>query len=419
MSRYRKILPGIMRGAVAAPPSKSVTHRLFIIAALSGKRSVVRNPLWSEDTHITLDALKKMGFICDVCQEQVVFTGERYVPEKPVEIYLSNSGTSARLLTALAAALPGEYHLDGTPRMRERPMAELIEALQQLGVDIDHHNGHFPLRIHGNTIAGGKVTLDASKSSQFLSALLLIAPLTIRGLEIIVPGEIASRAYVDLTLSLLKKSCIRFTEESQHFIVSGSQSYHIEDVTVEGDYSNASYFAIGAAISGGEVHVRNLDKDSWQGDKAVLAILESAGARVSWNESDVTIAGSSLTGIDYDMHRYPDLVPGVAVMALFARSKSRLQRVGHLRYKESDRLSAILENIQRLGGKAFVEKENLIIQPKNLKGSTIATYNDHRMAMSFSLAGLRIPGVQIENPKCVEKSFPNFWQEFDRLVQPV
>ncbi len=418
MNEIRQIQPGVMSGTMTVPYSKSLTHRLLVIGALSGNSCRIFKPLISEDTRITFHALQQMGFETHMEYGDFVFSGERKAQTVPVEIFVGNSGTSARFLTALAAFLPGVYRLDGTARMRQRPMRPLIQALQHLGAEIRHQNGFFPLEIHGGQMFGGEVTVDASQSSQFLSALLLVAPSLTKSLKMIHRGKVSSMAYVEITLELLRQAGITVQVFPDYFEIPGRQQYRFSEWLVEGDYSSASYYLAGAAISGGTIRITNLQKNSVQGDREILHILEMAGAEVKWDGDTATVSGPASQAVDVDMLRYPDLVPAVAVLSLFARGTSRLRNVTHLRYKESDRIQAITENISLLGGNAFMDGPDLVIAPGSLHGATLPVFNDHRIAMSFALAGLRIPGVSIENPACVGKSYPDFWDDFERTVIP-
>lgn len=417
MSKYRPVLPGIMHGTVSPPPSKSISHRMLILGALSNKAFTIRRLLKSEDIDITWHALKKMGFGIELVDDTIQFSGKREIPSDPVHIFLGNSGTSARLLLAVAAHLPGEFIFDGTSRMRQRPMAPLIRALSSLGVTIEDRDGYLPIKISGGTITGTEVHIDASKSSQFLSALLLISPFLNKSLKIFTSKHVASGAYVDLTISILEKCGIKLQRSRNSYLIEAGQKVKVGDVMIEGDYSSAAYFAAGATISGGEVFIENIMPNSWQGDQIILEIAEHSGAEVMWKNNGVTVKGHIQQEIDRDMHNFPDLVPTVAVMALFAPRSSRFQNVQQLRFKESDRLAAIIENIERLQGCAIMDKNDLIIKPKPLRGTKILTHDDHRIAMSFALAGLKIPKVFVENPDCVKKSFPAFWEHMDRLVQ--
>ncbi len=412
-----EIKTGVLSGKTNAPPSKSITHRLLIIAALSGQRWHIKNPLFSDDTRITLDALNQMGFSMNSIPNEFVLDGTHKNIESPSVIFFGNSGTSARLLTAVAASISGEFHLDGTERMRQRPMFPLINALQQLGAEIEHQNGYLPMDVSGGNLKGGEVIIDASQSSQFISALLLIAPYLKQDLTILPEGTIASSGYVDLTFSLMRKNGIEVKKDGEKIVLPGNQNYVMRDDKVEGDYSSASYFLAGAALTGGSVTVSNLEQSSHQSDQIILEILSEAGARVVRESDKVIVKGGKIKGIDMDMQSCPDIVPTVAVMALFATGDTRMRNVRHLQFKESDRLKAIQENISRLGGESEIEGNDLIIKPRPLKGATLPTYDDHRIAMSFALAGLRVKGVSIENPKCVEKSFPEFWREFYQMIQ--
>lgn len=432
----RRIKPASVQGSLAVPTSKSLTHRALIIAAFSahhsGTSAAVWNPLRSDDTTLTLQALRAMGYPITVVEkaghiEKVEFTGNRIQPAQPVRIDIHHSGTSARLLTAVAAIQTSTdqnyIEIDGSERMRQRPMKELITPLEALGCSLSHNHGFLPIRItrpidHSN--AQLTVRLDVSKSSQFLSALLLIAPLLVYDLRIEITSDIASKSYSDMTIALMAKAGVHVEEFHQNGIVTayaikGNQHYQLSEYSVEGDYSSASYPLAAATITGGTITIANLTQDSPQGDRAIVPILERFGAMISWDASGITLRGSeTLHGVEWDMNSCPDIVPTVAVVAMFAKERSVFRNIAHLRYKESDRIQAVIENIERLGGKAFVEGNALVIEPvKTLHGASIPTFDDHRMAMSFALAGLKIDGVEIENPECVAKSYPDFWRDFE------
>jgi len=414
---YLEIMTGKLTGKLAAPPSKSISHRYLILAALSRKPCIIEKVLLSEDVSITLHALRLMGFEWENRFNSISFSGNREQPADQVTIDLGNSGTSARLLIAIAAALPGSYLFTGSARMLERPMLPLIEALIQLGVNIKHERGYLPVQIEGGVIKGGEVQVDTSLSSQFLSALMILAPLTEDGLHIITSGSLVSHSYVQLTSSILKTTGIKIEEKKAGVIIGGQQKYKISRVEVEGDFSSASYFAVGAAISGGSMLINNLNPESLQGDRIVFDILRKAGAAVYWNNREVHVEAGKLNGIDENMNSQPDLVPTMTIMALFGTGLSRLRKIQHLRFKETDRLEALIKNIRKLGGHISLEKDDLIIEPVPLHGAIIPTFNDRRIAMSFALAGLCIPGIKIENPGCVDKSFPEFWHFFQSFTR--
>lgn len=417
MNTARSIPHGRIRGEFAAPPSKSLTHRLLIMAALSGQPCIVENPLHSEDTRITLAGLQKFGYQFREQGNRIEFSGRQNPAEDPVQLWVGNSGTSARLLTALAALHQRECRIDGSKRMRQRPMMPLIRALQALGAEISHRDGHLPLTVKGGKLQGGNLTVDASQSSQFLSALLLIAPFLPGGLTLSTRGKIVSEAYVDLTLHLMEKAGARVEKSGSLYRVHPGEGYRLDHCQVEGDYSGAAFFMVGAAISGGDLSVTNLAPDSLQGDREITEILQEAGAKVFRKEETLHIAGETLSGIDRLMSHCPDIVPPAAVLALFARTPSRLRGIAHLRHKESDRIRAIIHNITRLGGKAFWEKNDLIIVPAPLHGARLDSFDDHRITMAFAIAGTQVSGVEIDHPDCVNKSFLGFWGELERLLE--
>ncbi len=417
MKETVKIESGIVEGVLEAPPSKSITHRLLIMAALSGHPCRIRRPLHSEDTLITLQGLQKMGYDFYIDEGDFVFTGRHRIPATSCEIDVGNSGTSARFLTALAAVQSFPSYIDGSERMRQRPMQPLISALRKLGTVIEDRDGYLPIKIAGYLAQGCEIDIDASKSSQFLSALLLIAPRLHVGLRLVHHGQVASEPYANMTIALMQKAGIPVRSRREMVHAPGMKNYLMADSRVEGDYSSAAYFLVAAAITGGSITVRHLTPNSVQGDRAILDILAAAGARVEWHPQGVTVSGGLLRGVDVHMHHYPDLVPTVAVMALFANTPTRLREVEHLRYKESDRIQAVIDNITRLGGRAYLEGNDLVIEPKPLHGAVLPTYNDHRIAMSFALVGLKVPGVKIENPACVRKSYPDFWKHLKTVVK--
>jgi 3-phosphoshikimate 1-carboxyvinyltransferase len=295
-------------------------------------------------------------------------------------------------------------------------MKPLLDALISLGASIDHSDGHLPLTLKKTNLHGGSVEIDASKSSQFVSALALISPLLPEAVTIRHHGKIASKPYLDLTLSLMQHAGIKMKINPEEISFSGNQFYQPMNTKVEGDFSSAGYFLVGAAITGGKVKCKNINPDSVQGDKVILDILKNCGAKLTAHSDYIELqAANELSGLDMDMQNYPDLVPTIAVMCLFAQGKSCLRNILILRFKESDRIRAIIENIHRLGGHATLNGPDLIIKPGKLKGAELETYSDHRIAMSFAIAGLRIPGIKIINPSCVHKSYPDFWTHLEQL----
>jgi len=412
----------VAKAEIRVPGSKSYTHRVLIAAALAEGESRVDGALFSRDTELTAGALEKFGarITADPEKRRLVVsgTGGRLAPCNET-IYLENSGTSMRLLTAIAALGEGDYRLDGSPRMRERPMAELLEALRQLGVPAVAlaDNGCPPIRVGGGQLAGGPVAIDCSISSQYLSGLLLAAPLTDRGMQIRVVKGPVSKPYIELTLKVMRDCGIEVEHRDYlEFSVPGRQSYRAGSRRVEPDCSQAGYFWAAAAICGAEIKVLDIRSDSFQGDLKFVHVLEKMGCEVDFAADGVAVTGSGrLRAVEVDMGDMPDLVPTLAVVAAFAAGTTRITNVAHLRAKESDRLAAVAAELQKLGIEVACGSDWLAITGGTPHGARIATYDDHRIAMSFSLIGLRVPGIVIEDEGCVAKSFPDYWEVFGRL----
>ena len=400
------------------PGSKSYTHRALMAAALAGGESVLTNALAAEDTELTAAALTQLGAGIDWQGTTIRVTGRsgRWLPAA-LPIYLGNSGTSMRFLTALAALGEGEYLLTGTERLCQRPLGELLEALGQVGVRAvsERGDGCPPVRVTGG-LTGGKAQLSGAISSQYLSALLFIGPLAPKGLEIEITGELVSRPYVDLTLEVLGDFGISYYREGyRYFELPGGQSYLPRDYVIEADASSASYFWAAAALTGWRVTITNLSLESSQGDAAFPEVLGRMGCAIESTPAGLTVQGGPLQGVTVDMSTMPDLVPTLAVLAAFAAGDTVITGVAHLRHKESDRLHAVATELGKLGIVARETPDGLVIRGGAPQGAVIHTYNDHRIAMSFAVAGLKIPGVAIEDPECVAKSFPDFWQFFEKF----
>jgi 3-phosphoshikimate 1-carboxyvinyltransferase len=322
-----------------------------------------------------------------------------------------------RFFTALAALGQEEYQLTGSPRLCERPMGELLQALASLGVEArsQHGNGCPPIIIRGG-LAGGRARLSGAVSSQYLSALLFIAPLAPQGAEIEITGELVSRPYVDLTLEVLADFGVSFYREGYKFFrVPGGQSYQPRDYEIEADASSASYFWAAAAVTGGRVTITNLSLESSQGDIDFLSVLARMGCRIGETEAGLTLQGGRLTGIEVDMASMPDLVTTLGVVAAFAQGDTVITGAAHLRHKESDRLATVAAELAKMGISAEETPDGLVIHGGQPHGAIIHTYDDHRIAMSFAVAGLKIPGLAIRDPQVVAKSFPDFWEYWEKL----
>lgn len=417
-----EIKPGdIEDSSVSVPGSKSYTHRMLIAAALSDGACEVRNPLNSEDTLITRRCLSEMGVSIEEMPDHLRIqgtSGRLRSPEDPVD--LGNSGTSMRLLAAVAALGQGVCVLTGSQRMQQRPIQDLLDGLNQLGVGARAVNadGCPPIEVTGGGLKGGSVTIDCRISSQYLSALLMIAPFAKEAVTITVSGGLVSRPYIDMTVAVMEEFGIAVDRHGyERFVVTGGQTYRAGDHAVEPDCSQAGYFWAAAAISGAVITVAGTSKNSLQGDVRFTECLAAMGCRVAEDSDGIKVTGNPLTGVIVDMADMPDMVPTLAVVAAFARGTTVIENVAHLRAKESDRLGAVAAELKKMGIKADCVGSGLRIVGGNPQGASIDTYNDHRIAMSFALAGLKVPGIKIKDETCVKKSFPKFWEVFESLYR--
>lgn len=404
------------------PGSKSITHRALMMAALADGPGRIRNPLEAEDTLLTAKALEQMGVVVDWSRDSILITPPATRWSQPeVPIYLGNSGTSARLLLALVCAGAGTIALDGTARLRERPVGPAAEALQKLGAEMRWlgNRGFPPVEIRSNGLDGGEVFVDAAGSSQFLSGILMVAPTARKNTTVEWSEPTASFPYVMITLSMMKNAGIQYERvASNKVFIPAPQAYAPRDITVEGDCSSASYFWGAAALTGGTVTTSPVARDSLQGDRRFLDVLVKMGCGIEWTNEGVAVTGPKrLMPVDLDMNEMPDMVPTLGILAAFAAGTSRIRNVAHLRIKESDRIQTVATGLQSLGVPVEQMEDGLIIHGgRPLPPSRpIATFDDHRIAMAFALAGLRIEGVVIEGAECVSKSFPTFWDLFERL----
>ncbi len=412
-----------LKARVRVPGSKSITQRALVCAALARGKSILRGALQSEDPELLAQALEKIGVKIETAQEEYRLEG---LGGKPLlsasEVFMGNNGTGARFFLALAClGEGGPLLLTGTKRLQERPVKPLIESLQAWGARIEYlqQEGFLPVKIWGGGLRGGEVELSVAKSSQFLSALLLVGPYTREPAQIRLVSPLVSRPYVDLTIAVMQAFGAEIEEEAAVFKVA-PKPYQAREYEIEGDASSASYFLAAAALVGGEVTVENLPPQSLQGDAAFAGLLSRMGCEVSY-ERGVTVKrepSRPLKGIDVNMGRYPDLVPTLAVVAARAQGKTHIRGVPHLRYKETDRLRAVATELAKCGARVEELEDGLIIEGKDrLCGAEIETYEDHRMAMAFAILGLVTKGIVIRNPDCVAKSFPNFWQVLESLYQ--
>ncbi|ANM30257.1 hypothetical protein ABI59_12700 [Acidobacteria bacterium Mor1] len=412
-----------LRARLSAPGSKSVTHRALVAAALARGPSRIHNPLIADDSRITLDGLAAMGIPVDRSDDRV-WTVEGLGGRVPGggRIDLEFSGTSLRFLLCVAAMGRKPSALDGAPRLRERPIGALVDPLSSLGARIEASAGGdgLPATAGGSPLQGGEVEVDASASSQFASGLMLIGARLPGGLSLRLGPNPVSLPYIEVTAEVLEEFGVEVGRPDEHAFRLEACDYSGREFRVEGDYSSASYFLAAPAIAGGRVRVENLREDSRQADARMLTILSDLGCRVERDGDAVTVEGAGeLPGFDLDLGDAPDIAPTVAVLGLFSREACRIRGVAHLRIKESDRLEVVAANLRALGRGARALPDTLEIDPpspEGYKGALIHTAADHRMAMAFAVAGLRIPGMIIDDPACVSKSNPAFWTQFETLT---
>lgn len=414
-------------GSIRPPGSKSITNRAFICAALADGTCRLEQILDSEDTRVMVQALQKVGIAVEVDweQRQAIVSGRSGVlPNSEAELYLSNSGTSIRFLTAMLAAGTGRFVLDGNPRMRERPIHDLLDGLQQLGADVGslHDTGCPPVELRASGLHGGTVRVRGDVSSQYLSGLLMACPYAKQPTTIEVSGELVSKPYVTMTLDVMAAFGIELPNPattnppfSKFEVPQGK--YQSQTYEIEPDASAASYFFAAAAITGGQVTVEGLNRQSLQGDVEFVSLLEQMGCTVQWGENAITLRGGSLHGIDCDMNPISDTVMTLAAIALFAEGATTITGVGHIRHKETDRIQALVNELTKLGAEVTALQDGLRIEPAALQPARLATYDDHRMAMSLALVGLKAPGVVIEDPGCTRKTYPKFFSDLEKLVK--
>jgi 3-phosphoshikimate 1-carboxyvinyltransferase len=409
---------------VVVPGSKSITNRALLLAALAEGNSILENVLFSEDTHWFSTCLQQLGIPVSSELEAARFrvTGRGgTIPAQQADLFVGNAGTAARFITALVALGEGQYRLDGVPRMRERPMGELLAVLQSAGVQVDFEGqpGCMPFTLHSHGFKGGRISLKANQTSQQVSALLMIAPYAQQDTVIEIVDDLVSRAYVGLTCRVMADFGVQVTQqETTCFHITAGQRYQPRPYyRVEPDASNASYFFAAAAVTGGRVRVEHLSKHACQGDAHFVDILATMGCQVTATDTYMEVTGpNQLHGIDVDMNDMSDLVQTLAAIAPFASSPITIRNVEHIRYKETERIKAVVTELRRLGASVEEFTDGLKIYPSSLRSAPIETYNDHRMAMAFAVTGLKVPGVVIKNPNCTHKTFPDFFTCFFNVV---
>lgn len=409
---------GPIEALVRPPGSKSATNRALVLAALaSGGVSRLWGALDADDTVVMRRCLRDLGvMIDDVDDPWLVLgsAGELRTPENVLDV--GASGTTARFITAVAALAQGPIRVDGTTRMRERPIGDLTDALTQLGAAVETDGGTPPVRVNGGRLHGGHVSIDGSRSSQFVSAMLMIAPMLDDPVMITVEGGLVSHRYVDTTIEMMGAfgALVEATSDGYRVEPTGYRKTHIE---IEPDASAAVYPLVAGAITGGSVTVEGIPNTSTQPDLFLLDVLGHMGCTVSHEGSQISLTGPStgLSGIDIDMAAAPDAALALAVACIFARGPSRIRGLSTLRHKETDRLEALRTEITRVGSEATIEGDDLLIAPGPVTPARVETYDDHRMAMSFALAGLRAEGIEILDPGCVSKTWPSYFAMLEAI----
>jgi 3-phosphoshikimate 1-carboxyvinyltransferase len=429
-----------LNATVHVPGSKSLTNRALLIASLASGTTHLTNALFSDDSRYFAQALQTLGFdvrLKEASHEMAVTGLGGKIPAQKAELFIGNAGTAARFLSAFLTLGNGEYILDGEPRMRERPIGDLVEALAQLGCNIqpilpddgpstiDHGLSSIvhrplcpPVRIIANGLPGGRTKIAGNISSQFLSALLMVAPYARSSVEIELTTDLNSKPYVDMTIAIMKDFGVEIERQGyERFVIRPAAYSPLSTFQIESDASAASYFVAAPAICGGTVKVENISRKSVQGDVAFVDVLKQMGCVVTENDNSIIVhRPSSIVGIDVDMSDIPDTAQTLAAVAPFASSPTCIRGIASARVKETDRVHATCMELVRLGVRVEEHEDGMTIYPcHTFQPANIQTYNDHRMAMSFSLIGLGFDGVTIEDPACVSKTFPNFFEVLDTL----
>ncbi|WP_318522081.1 3-phosphoshikimate 1-carboxyvinyltransferase [Photobacterium leiognathi] len=413
-----------INGEVNLPGSKSVSNRALLLAALAKGTTRLTNLLDSDDIRHMLNGLKLLGVNYQLSDDKTVCEvqglGHAFSPEQALELYLGNAGTAMRPLAAALCLGGGEFVLTGEPRMKERPIGHLVDALRSAGADIEYleNENYPPLKIKGTGLKGGEVEIDGSISSQFLTAFLMAAPLAKADTVIRIKGDLVSKPYIDITLHIMAQFGVEVENRNyQEFVVKGNQSYVSPgDFLVEGDASSASYFLAAAAIKGGEVKVTGIGKKSIQGDVQFADALAAMGAEIEWGDDYVISRCGELTAVDMDFNHIPDAAMTIATTALFAKGTTSIRNVYNWRVKETDRLSAMATELRKVGAEVEEGEDYItIVPPSSLQHAAIDTYDDHRMAMCFSLVALSDTPVTINDPKCTSKTFPDYFDKLSAL----
>lgn len=400
------------------PPSKSLTNRALILASLINGESLIHNYAKCEDTTYMIRGLRKLG-VSIIEKENTLLvrgTGSGF-NKNNIEIYCGNAGTTLRFLTALAILNSGTITLTGSKRMLSRPIGDLVDALNQLGILVESANGYPPVKIRGGEIKSNLIEISSTVSSQFISALLLILPAINRRVLIKVKGKIPSLPYINLTLDMIEKFGAKINQKNyKQFFNKKILLLKPAKIIIESDTTSATYFFGAAAIMKKKIRVTGINKNSKQADLKFINVLKKMGCNVVWEKDSVILQGKRLKGIEVDMNDAPDSVPTLSVVSLFAKGKTKITNIGNLKFKESNRIEVLKKELSKLGAGVITGDDFIEIHPAtNYKSAIISPRNDHRIAMSFAIASIKVKGLRITNPNCVKKSFPDFWTEFNKM----
>ncbi|MEM8866040.1 MAG: 3-phosphoshikimate 1-carboxyvinyltransferase [Planctomycetota bacterium] len=424
MQDRREIQParGPIVASVRPPGSKSITNRALVCAALADGESRLSGALASDDTRVMIESLNRLGI--EVREEDrgrvlVVQGAGGRIPAIEADLFVGNSGTTIRFLTAMLTLGNGAFRIDGVPRMQERPIGDLADALNALGsiVRCESAGNCPPVTVHANGLAGGEAVVKGNISSQYLSALLMTAPAAAGPIHLQIDGQLVSKPYVTMTQHVMQSFgvAISIDGDMQAFTIEPAR-YQPCEYAIEPDASAASYFWAAAAITGGRVTVEGLSNNSLQGDVQFVRCLEAMGCRVEWGDDQITVEGASLHGVEVDMNAISDTAQTLAAVALFAEGPTRITGIAHNRHKETDRIADLATELRRVGAGVEIFDDGLEITPGKLTAAEIDTYDDHRMAMSLALVGLKQPGIFIKDPGCTGKTYPDFFADLDSLT---
>ncbi len=409
---------------ISLPGSKSLTNRALLIAALAEGRTNLQAALIAEDSQVMIEALRELGIKIEIEHDNFRVHGlGGKIPSSKASLDLKLSGTSIRFLTAMLTIANGEYTLSGTKRMHERPIEDLIKSLRMLDVDISsqHDNGCPPVMIKANGLKGGQTIIDGGSSSQYLSALLMISPYAKEKIEISLSGELQSKPFIDMTIKIMADFGVNVQRDIYNKFIIEPQTYKARTYAIETDAMAAGYFWAAAAITGGRIKTNNIGNNSKQGDRRFADVLAEMGCTVNWTDNSCEVIAPQdgiLKGGTFDLNDMSDQAQTLAIVALFANSKVRIENIWNLRIKETDRLTALYTELSKFGVTVIEEKDAIEIYPLkdlNVKNIAIDTYDDHRMAMAFALAGLRLENITINKPSCVQKTFPKFFEVLAKL----